>query len=117
MDQISKVVEISINTGMVAEFKEVATRFIERVNASEPDTLSYEWFLDTEGSKCYILEKYRDSETLLAHLENVRDLYEPILALSKITRIEVFGDASEEVKEAHIPGTKFFQYWSGFTRL
>ena len=63
-----------------------------------------------------VLEWYKDSETLLAHLENVSNLYEPLLAISGISRIEVFGDASEEVKRAHLPGIKYFGYWAGFTR-
>jgi quinol monooxygenase YgiN len=115
-DQIQKVVEVSIAEGKLGEFKEVAARFIERVEASEPNTLRYEWFLSEDGGKCYILELYKDSEALWSHLANIRDLYAPLFELAQITRIEVFGAASEGVKNAHIPGTVFYDYWAGTTR-
>jgi quinol monooxygenase YgiN len=113
---IRKVVELTINEGKLDEFKQVANEFIQRVESSEPDTVSYEWFLAAGGKKCYILEWYRDSKALLAHLDNIRDLYEPLFKVSKITRLEVFGNPSLKVRQAHLPGTKFFEYWAGITR-
>jgi quinol monooxygenase YgiN len=115
-DQIQKVVEVSIAEGKLDQFQIVAQRFIGRVDASEPDTLRYEWFLSEDGAKCYILELYRDSQALLSHLANIRDLYAPLFEVAQITRIEVFGAASEEVKQAHIPGTVFHDYWAGTRR-
>jgi len=113
---IRKVVEVAIDEGRLDEFKQVANEFIQRVELSEPDTVSYEWFLDVDGNKCYILEWYKDSPALLAHLDNIRDLYGDLLEVSKITRLEVFGNPSIEVRQAHLPGTKFFDYWAGITR-
>lgn len=115
-NHIRKVVEISITEGQLEEFKNVARIFIDRVNASEPDTLSYEWFLNDDGSKCYVIEWYKDSEALMTHLANIGDLYEPLFEVSEITRIEVFGDPSPEVKQAHMAGTKFMNYWAGVWR-
>jgi quinol monooxygenase YgiN len=113
---IRKVVELTINEGRLDEFKQVANEFIQRVESSEPDTVSYEWFLDADGNKCYILEWYKDSQALLAHLDNIRDLYEPLFKVSHLTRIEVFGNPSLKVRQAHLPGTKFFDYWAGIRR-
>ena len=112
---IRKVVEVSINAGKLDIFKQVAARFIEKAN-TEPGTLSYEWFLNTDGSRCSILELYQDSEALLIHLKNVRDLYEPLFEVSQLTRVDVFGDSNAEVREAHLPGTNFYTHWDGFTR-
>jgi hypothetical protein len=91
---IRKVVELTINEGRLDEFKQVAN----------------------ECNKCYILEWYKDSQALLAHLDNIRDLYEPLFKVSHITRIEVFGNPSLKVRQAHLPGTKFFDYWAGIRR-
>lgn len=113
---IRKVVEVTINEGQLDEFKRLANIFIKRVKSSEPDTVSYEWFFDTDGKKCYILEWYRDSKALLAHLDNIRDLYEPLFKVSRITRLEVFGNPSLEVRQAHLPETRFFEYWAGIRR-
>jgi quinol monooxygenase YgiN len=115
-DDIRKVVEVSIFPEKLDEFKEVATAFVERVRQLEPGTLSYEWYLNEDGSKCLILEWYRDSEALMAHLANIRDLYEPLFAVSEITRLEVFGHASAALREAHLPGTAFLSPWIGVRR-
>lgn len=114
--EIRKVVEVKIDEGQLDQFKRLANIFIERVKTSEPDTVSYEWFFDTEGKKCYILEWYRDSIALLARLDNIRGLYEPLFKVAKITRLEVFGNPSLEVRQAHLPETKFFVYWAGIQR-
>jgi quinol monooxygenase YgiN len=113
---IRKVVEVTINKGKLDKFKQVAKIFIERIELNEPDTVSYEWFLTADADKCYILEWYRDSKALLAHLDNIRDLYEDLIEVSKITRLEVFGNPSKEVRQAHLPETKFYDHWKGITR-
>ena len=113
---IRKVVQVSIYPGKAAEFQAAASKFIQRVESQEPDTLSYEWFLDEDHETCCILESYRDDDPLLYHLENIRDLYEQLFAVCEITRLQVFGKVSEEVRAAHIPQTQFYDLWAGVTR-
>lgn len=112
---IRKVVEVVLQPGKVADFRVIASEFIRRVDAEEPDTLNYEWFLDRNQETCIILEDYRDSDALLFHLENIRDLYAQLFALCEITRLQVFGDVSAEVRSAHMPQTEFFDRWSGIS--
>lgn len=114
--QIRRVVKVSINEGQLDEFKEVANRFIERVKAGEPRTLNYDWFVDDESGQCCILERYENSEALLLHLANIRDLYEPLFEVCQIYSIEVFGNVTEEIRKAHISGTKFWNDWLGLGR-
>ena len=59
----------------------------------------------------------RDDEALLTHLDNIRDLYDQLLAIGEITRLQVFGNASEEVRAAHLQQREFYDYWSGITRV
>lgn len=113
--QIHKVVEISYRQGALEEFKQICSQFIEKVKTSEPDTLVYEWYFNEAEKKCYVIESYRNSEALLAHLANIRDLYEPLFEVAEITRLEVFGNPSPEVKKAHLAGTRFMEYWSGIS--
>jgi len=110
---IRKVVEISIKPGKAADFRKIASEFIRRVDSQEPDTLSYEWFLDKNRETCIILEDYRDNNALLFHLENIRDLYAQLFAVCEITRLQVFGHVSDGVRSAHMPQTEFFDRWSG----
>jgi quinol monooxygenase YgiN len=112
-NKIRKVVEISINEGQLKKFKNAAGHFIERVKSSEPDTLIYDWYFNVGESKCYIIEEYKDSEALLTHLANIRNLYKSLFEVSEITRIEIFGDPSTEVRQAHMAGTEFLRHWSG----
>ena len=114
---IRKIVQVSINPGMAAEFQAAASKFIQRVESQEPDTLNYEWFLDEDHETCYILESYRDDDARLYHLENIRDLYEQLFALCEITRLQVFGKVSEEVRAAHMPQTQFYDQWAGVARI
>ena len=112
-NKIRKVVEISITEGQLEEFKNAAGHFIERVKTSEPDTLIYDWYFNDGESRCYIIEEYKDSGALLTHLANIRNLYESLFEISEITHIEVYGDPSKEVRQAHMAGTEFFHHWSG----
>ena len=88
---IRKVVEISINPGIADDFLEVASKFIQRVEAREQNTHSYEWFLGERRETCCILEWYRDHEAQLEHFANIRDLYDQLFSVCKITRLQVFG--------------------------
>ena len=114
---IRKVVQVSINPGKVAEFQAAASKFIQRVESQEPNTLNYEWFLDENLETCCILESYRDDEAMLYHLENIRDLYEQLFAVCEITRLQVFGKVRDDVRAAHMPQTQFYDHWAGVTRV
>ena len=101
---------------MTAEFKSVARKFIQRVEAHEPHTLAYEWFLDEKQSSCIVLEAYQDNDALFNHLENIHDLYEQLFAVCEITRLQVFGNISEALKSAHLPQSEFYNIFSGVSR-
>ena len=110
---IRKVVQVSINPGMTAEFQEVGSKFIQRVKTIEPHTLNYEWFRDEDHETCYILDMYRDDEALLYHLDNIRDLYEELFKVCVITRLQVFGKVSGGVGAALLPQT---DQWAGVSQ-
>ena len=112
---IRKVLEVVLKPGKAADFREIAREFIRRDEAREPDTLSYEWFLDRNQETCIILEDYRDNHAFLFHLENIRDLYAELFAVCEFTRLQVFGDVFAEVRSAHMPQTEFFDRWSGIS--
>jgi len=112
---IRKVEEDVIQTGKVADFREIANEFMRRVDAQEPDILSYAWYLDKNQESCIILEDYGDNNALLFHLENIRDLYTQLFAVCEITRLRVFGDVSDAVRSAHMPQTEFFDRWPGIS--
>ena len=116
-DYIRVVAELSISEGKIDEFKKKAAAFIERVEANEPDTLSFELFLSDDESKCYTTEKYEESEALMAHLGNIGDLLGPIFEIAPLTGLMIFGSPSDELRQALAPlSPTFFEHWNGFTR-
>lgn len=114
---IRAIAEIAIPEGNLDEFKDVAAEIIDEVEANEPNTLSYEWFLSSDERKCYVVQLYRDSEAVLAHLGNIADLSGRLHQLAPLTRLMIFGSPSDELRQAidHV-GPEVFEHWNGVTR-
>jgi quinol monooxygenase YgiN len=116
-DYIRANAEHSISEGKINEFKKLADEIIDRVEATEPNTLSYEWFLSNDESKCYVVQIYKDSEAALAHLNNIADLMGPFHKVAPLTGLMIFGSPSGELRQALEPvGVKIFEHWKGVTR-
>ena len=101
--QIQVTVELSIVAGKTNEVKQQIPTLVQMVKMTESECISYEWFLNEEKNKCYILEGFSNSEALLAHLINVGPSLPALFANAPITRWEIFGDLSDEVREAILP--------------
>ncbi len=111
------VAELTIAQGKTETFKERMQTLIELVHSNEPDTLVFKCYLNDEETKCYPFELYRDSEALQAHLKNVSEIFPRLMEVSQLTRIEIYGDATEELKKSVADlGAEVFKHWNGFTR-
>ena len=109
-------VEFTITPGKNDAFKSLAHQLIDKTS-KESGALGYQWYFDGDDNKCHLVELYRDSGAILAHLNNVGPTLQKLLETSKVTRFEVFGNANAEVEKALADfGTKFFKYWDGFLR-
>jgi quinol monooxygenase YgiN len=116
-NSIRAIAEIAIPEGNLDEFKRIAAEIIDEVEANEPNTLSYEWFLSDDESKCYVVQRYRDSEAILAHLGNIADLSGRLHEVAPLTGLMIFGSPSDELRQALDPvGPKIFEHWNGVTR-
>lgn len=114
---IRAIAEHSILDGKIKEFKELAAEIIYTVEATEPDTLSYEWFLTNDETKCYVVQLYKDSGAALFHLRNIRNLLSPFHEVAPLTDLMIFGSLSDELIETIEPiGAKIFEHWDGVTR-
>jgi quinol monooxygenase YgiN len=85
---------------------------------SEPGALGYEWFLGAGGTVCHIHERYADSKAAVVHLGNFgANFAERFLGCVAPTSIDVYGDASEEVR-AGLAGFGAVHYspFGGFSR-
>jgi quinol monooxygenase YgiN len=109
--------ELSIKEGKLDEFKELANPIIEKVDANEPNTLTYEWYLSEDGSKCYIVETFKDSDAVMAHLGNVGDMFGPLFEVAPLTGFKIYGSPSDGVRQTLEPfGAQFFEHFNGVTR-
>jgi quinol monooxygenase YgiN len=114
---IRAIAEVSIPEGKINEFKKLAAEIIDKVVANEPKTLSYEYFLSNDATKCYVVQLYKDSEAVMAHLGNIGDLAGPLHEVAPLNGLMIFGSPSDELRQALEPvGPKIFEHWNGVTR-
>ena len=107
----------SIQEGKIDEFKKLVGLIIDRVAATEPNTISYEWFLSQDHSKCHVVQVYKDSDAVLFHLKNIGDLLGPFHVVAPLTELKVFGNPSSELRQAlELAGAQFYEHLMGVTR-
>jgi quinol monooxygenase YgiN len=117
VNKVSYIVEFTIEEGQVDAFTSLASGYIEAVQANEPGTLGYQWYLGEGGTKCILQETFADSNALLTHLGNVGPSLPELLAIAPITRLEVMGTVSDAAREALSGlGAVHFPHLGGFDR-
>jgi len=117
MSKISYIVQFTINDGEADKFKSMASGFASTVQANEPGTLGYQWWMGEDGIHCLLEETFESSEALLTHLGNVGPSLPELLEIAPITRLEVRGEASSAAREALGGlGATHFSHLVGFDR-
>ncbi|MFY9934133.1 MAG: antibiotic biosynthesis monooxygenase [Streptosporangiaceae bacterium] len=97
--QISWVFEADIKPGAVEEYSAMARDITADNQASEPGQEIFEWFVD--GQDVHIYERYQDSAAALAHVQGfVANFANRFLSLCTPTRMSVYGEPTDELKEA-----------------
>lgn len=99
MSEILGIARFRFNEGRAEEFKRLAVQAMEIVKAKDPGTLEYNVYLNADESECVVIERYRDSDALIAHAENMAELMAPILATVTVVHGEVLGEPSAELRE------------------
>lgn len=99
MKTIQATARFQIHEGKLDEFKKVANQCIAVSKEKDPGTLQYDWFFNSSQTECVVRETYKDSDAVLAHLENLGGLFNEILELADFS-IEIYGNPSEELQKA-----------------
>jgi quinol monooxygenase YgiN len=60
--QIDFRAEFTIKEGKIQEYKKLVQDMSRAVEADEPDTINYEFYLNKDETKCIVPETYRRSE-------------------------------------------------------
>jgi hypothetical protein len=70
-----------------------------------------------DESKCYVVQTYKDSDAVMAHLANIADLMGSFHEVAPLTGLMLFGSPSDELRQTLEPvGVKIFEHWNGVTR-
>jgi quinol monooxygenase YgiN len=108
---------VTIVKGKREEYKKLVQEMSRTVEANEPGTLHYQFYLNRDETKCIVNEIYANSEATLAHINGVasQTILPKIHNVSRVSRLEVYGNPSEELQkvladvvlQTYIPFTGF----------
>ncbi len=116
-ESIRMVIEFAINPGKIDEVKEILTAAVKTTQSKDQGALSYEFFFNSEETKYYTFEWYKDSPSVLKHIEIAGEHINKLFTVSQATRFEVFGNPSDELTKALDPFSAVcYSHWGGFTR-
>jgi quinol monooxygenase YgiN len=118
-NQIHFRAEFTIQEGKIDEFKKLVQDMSRIVEANEPDTINYQFYLNRAGTMCIVNETYSNSEAALAHNSSVasQTILPKVFSVAKISRFDVYGNASEELQKV-LTGIRAQSYnpIAGFSR-
>jgi hypothetical protein len=104
--------------GKTEEYKKPVQDMSRVVEANEPDTINYQFYLNRSGTKCIVHETYATSETVLAHITGIasQTILPKILSVSRISRFDVYGNPSEELQKVLTRlGPQTYNLFTGFS--
>jgi len=70
---------------------------MEIVRTKDTGTLQYEVYLNDDQSECIVLERYTNSEALIAHATHIGDINEAIMATGSVSGA-LLGEPSAELR-------------------
>lgn len=113
MKKIQFHAQFKIHPGKEDEFKDLIPQCIEQVKANETGAEQYEWYFNSTGKVCHVLETYTNSKALLAHVANINKLLEKAFSMADFEG-NIYGNLSSELQEmiSKLPITNYSLYQS-----
>jgi len=118
-NEIRYRVEFIIDGSKIEEYKKLVQDMVRLVEANEPDTINYEFYLNKAETSCVVNETFANSEAALAHRKGVpiQTILPKILNISKITRFDVYGEPNEELQKVLTSlNARAYNLLAGFSR-
>jgi quinol monooxygenase YgiN len=110
---------VTIVKGKREEYKKLVQEMSRAVEANEPGTLHYQFYLNRDETKCIVNEIYANSEATLAHINGVasQTILPKIHNVSRISRLDVYGKPSKELQKvlADVVSQTYIPF-AGFSR-
>jgi len=117
MNEIQGIERLKILDGKLEEFKHVLDLCVQAVRKKDIGTLQYEAYFNIDQTECIILERYRDSESLLDHQKNLDKLTTALLKTCTGSGA-VCGKASPELlKSLKGSAVRYFSPYQSLTPL
>jgi quinol monooxygenase YgiN len=118
-NQIHFRAEFTIEEGKIEEYKKLVQDMSRIVEANEPDTIDYQFYLNRAETKCIVHETYANSEAVLAHNNSVasQTILPKIFNVARISRFDVYGSLSEELQKVLTSfNPQTYNLFAGFSR-
>lgn len=100
---IFAVARFAIAPGHEAEFQAQARDIFAQVEAHEPGTIGYEWFLNAAGTECLVLDIYTDAAAMAAHTKHVGAAMQRLLQQTTTSQVRLFGAVPEALRSRFKP--------------
>jgi len=98
MSELMGIARFKFHDGKVEEFKRLSAECLEVVLAKETGaTLQYDTYFNADESEAIVIERFRDSEALIEHGNNMAPFMERILATATVYG-ELLGDPSPAIR-------------------
>ena len=118
-NQIHFRAEFTIEEEKIEEYKKLVQEMSRVVEANEPDTINYQFYLNRDKTKCIVSETYANSEAVLAHNTGIasQTILPKIFSVSRISRFDVYGNPSEELQKVLTSfAPQIYNPFAGFSR-
>ena len=112
--ELQGIVRFRFHEGKVEEFKRLSAECMEIVRTKDTGTLQYDTFFNHDETECIVLERFRDSDALIQHAENLAHLNDAIIATGETVSGELLGDPSPDLAAKFDPDgpVGLFRPWS-----
>ncbi|HEX5951418.1 MAG TPA: hypothetical protein VFZ96_10480 [Actinomycetota bacterium] len=98
MSEHLTVVDVSdIRPGRLDELRASVGELARFVEANEPRPVSYEVFLDPDGTRMTVLQVHPDSASMELHMRVAADAFRPFAELLTLRAMDVYGEPSDEL--------------------
>jgi quinol monooxygenase YgiN len=110
--ELRAIVRFRFHPGEVDVFKRLSEQCMEIVPTQDAGTLQYGTFFNDDETECIVIERFRDSDALIQHGENLAHLMDAITGTGSVSG-ELLGDLSAELRSrfADDGPVKLFTPW------
>jgi|SRR5215831_10851093 len=98
--QIHFRAEFTRSDGKIDEYKKLIQDMSMMVEANEPDTINYQFYLNKDETVSIVNETYANSEAVFTHNNGIasQTILPKIFGVAKISRLDVYGNPNGELQ-------------------